>query len=136
MFCRIVLCLSIASFLVKCHPSINQDNNYLQRPEENKIRILERRDLTKLSVKRQDDNSTSEGASLKDLEDSFGGTSHSKDVKQDAPTTPRTGFYFLVDWNSFLELDNQLSGAERRRVSLQFRPKAGDPSRFLSVTVP
>lgn len=136
MFYRSVLCLSIVFYLVKSHPSVNQEDSYLQQPAQNKIRNLERRDLAKFSVKRQDDNSTSDGASLKDLEDSFGGTSHSKDVKQDAPTTPRTGFYYLLDWNSFLELDNQESGAERRRVSLQFRPKAGDPSRFLSVTVP
>nr|CAH7746817.1 unnamed protein product [Callosobruchus chinensis] len=70
---------------------------------------------------------------LKDLEDSFGG-------KTDPPTEPpateaatkRSGFYYLVDWNTFLEVDDQ----KGKRVNLRFQPTIGDPKRFYSVSVP
>ncbi|CAH1985780.1 unnamed protein product [Acanthoscelides obtectus] len=70
---------------------------------------------------------------IKDLEDSFGG-------KTDPPTEPpateaatkRTGFYYLVDWNTFLEVDDQ----KGKRVNLRFQPTIGDPKRFYSVSVP
>lgn len=75
------------------------------------------------------------GPSIKDLEDSFGG-------QTDPPTTPvpvetttplrKTGFYYLVDWNSFFDIDDQ----KGKRVNLRFQPTIGDPKRFLSVTVP
>nr|CAI5833474.1 unnamed protein product [Callosobruchus analis] len=70
---------------------------------------------------------------IKDLEDSFGG-------KTDPPTEPpateaatkRSGFYYLVDWNTFLEVDDQ----KGKRVNLRFQPTIGDPKRFYSVSVP
>ncbi|GJQ64967.1 hypothetical protein Trydic_g7132 [Trypoxylus dichotomus] len=138
---RFLIYLSVLIIFVKCHPSTNQHyySNVLPSEESDKFHIFESEILeTKLREKRQDDNNSTseEGPSITDLEDSFGGDAHSSDVKQDAPTTPKTGFYFLLDWNSFLELDNMEDGDKRKRISLQFRPKAGDPSRFLPVTVP
>lgn len=74
------------------------------------------------------------GPSIMDLEDSFGG-------KTDPPTTPappettprrRTGFYYLVDWNTFFDIDDQ----KGKRVNLRFQPTIGDPKRFYSVSVP
>lgn len=73
---------------------------------------------------------------LKDLEDSFGGSSNKATetvaVLPPPSSTPRTGFYYLLDWNSFLDIDDQ----NGRRVNLRFQPKVGDPKRFYSVTVP
>lgn len=76
------------------------------------------------------------GPNIKDLEESFGG-------KTDPPTTTsapvetttalrKTGFYYLVDWNSFFDIDDQ----KGKRVNLRFQPTIGDPKRFLSVSVP
>lgn len=64
-----------------------------------------------------------------DLEDSFG----SLDPVTEEPLPPprRNGFYFLADWNSFLEV-----GEDPDKVVVRFDPKVGDPSRFLPVTVP
>ncbi|KAK9709798.1 hypothetical protein QE152_g26415 [Popillia japonica] len=79
--------------------------------------------------------------SLIDLEASFGEqaeraaittTASVTTTTEPTTTTPRTGFYYLFDWNTFLELDNQLG----RKVNLRFQPHAGDPRQFLSVTVP
>lgn len=140
MFYQVLIYLTIAIFIVESHPINQRHYNYVLPSEESdKFHNFETGNLnSKFRSKRQDDtnSTTSEGPSMQDLEESFGGNLHSSDVKQDAPTTPRTGFYFLLDWNSFLELDNMEDGEARRRVSLQFRPKAGDPSRFLSVSVP
>ncbi|XP_037039063.1 uncharacterized protein LOC119076424 isoform X2 [Bradysia coprophila] len=63
------------------------------------------------------------------LEDSFG----SLDPVTEEPLPPprRNGFYFLADWNSFLEV-----GEDPDKVVVRFDPKVGDPSRFLKVTVP
>lgn len=85
--------------------------------------------------------------SLKDLEDSFGGhivrpgssieessiqstTKGSKELPR--PPNRRIGFYYLLDWNSFLEVDNQ----QGTRVNLRIQPKFGNPSRFIPVAVP
>lgn len=72
---------------------------------------------------------TSEAPRRNDLEDSFG----SLDPVTEEPLPPprRNGFYFLADWNSFLEV-----GEDPDKVVVRFDPKVGDPSRFLKVTVP
>lgn len=97
--------------------------------------------VSKNEVKRQENSSAPEEASkqespsISDLEASFGGA---KEVEPAAttlppPATPKyNGFYTLVDWNTFLDIDNQ----KGRRVNLRFQPKVGDPKRFLSVSVP
>ncbi|XP_032684828.1 mucin-5AC isoform X2 [Odontomachus brunneus] len=74
--------------------------------------------------------STSASVNLAALEESFGGTTRAPDPV--LPTKPRSGLYFLVDWNSFLEVGEDNS----EKVDLKFQPKAGDRSRFLPVTVP
>lgn len=128
--------------------------------EYNKITPLDQQDapnplnfetgLDKNEIKRQQNTSTpspesetgevtavsESGPNIKDLEESFGG-------KTDPPTTTpapvetttalrKTGFYYLVDWNSFFDIDDQ----KGKRVNLRFQPTIGDPKRFLSVSVP
>lgn len=74
-------------------------------------------------------SSTTTGASLAALEESFGGTTRAPDP--DLPTKRRNGLYFLVDWNTFLEV-----GEGDERVNLRFQPKVGDRTRFLPINVP
>lgn len=99
--------------------------------------------LTKNEVKRQQSTTTTSttttteaprNPSLADLEASFGGISEtvSEATLPDTTTARRTGFYYLADWNSFFDIDNQ----KGKRVNLRFQPKVGDPRNFLSVTVP
>lgn len=64
-----------------------------------------------------------------DLGDSFG--SLDPVTEEPLPAPRRNGFYFLADWNSFLEV-----GEDPDKVVVRFDPKIGDPSRFLKVTVP
>lgn len=54
-------------------------------------------------------------------------------VDDPAPLPPprRSGFYMLVDWNSFFEV-----GEDENKIKVRFDPKIGDPSRFLPVTIP
>jgi hypothetical protein len=47
------------------------------------------------------------------------------------PLPRRSGFYFLADWNSFLEV-----GQDDEKIVVKFDPKIGDPTRFIPVTVP
>lgn len=85
----------------------------------------------KNEIKREEEKKTeSEGANIKDLEDSFGGVPTVTTTS--APPSPKSGFYYLLDWNSFLDIDDQVG----RHVNLRFQPKVGDPKRFLSVSVP
>ncbi|KAK1123090.1 hypothetical protein K0M31_008723 [Melipona bicolor] len=64
------------------------------------------------------------------LEESFGGTTKEPDTA--LPPRRKNGLYFLVDWNSFLEVGED----EKEKVNLRFAPKVGDRARFLPVTVP
>ncbi|KAK9306642.1 hypothetical protein QLX08_002818 [Tetragonisca angustula] len=77
--------------------------------------------------------STSTSAStsnLMALEESFGGTTKEPDTA--LPPRRKSGLYFLVDWNSFLEVGED----DKEKVNLRFAPKVGDRARFLPVTVP
>lgn len=47
------------------------------------------------------------------------------------PPPRRSGFYMLLDWNSFLEV-----GEDPDKIKIRFDPQIGDPSRFLTVNVP
>ncbi|XP_072742729.1 uncharacterized protein [Anoplolepis gracilipes] len=75
-------------------------------------------------------SSTSTSANLVALEESFGGTTRAPDPV--LPTKRRSGLYFLVDWNSFLEVGDD----DREKVNLRFQPKVGDRTRFLPVRIP
>ncbi|KAK4887111.1 hypothetical protein RN001_003382 [Aquatica leii] len=111
--------------------------------------------LTKNEIKRQENstNSTaaptsapettpattsteSETSNIRDLEDSFGGSANAEPevtVTVPPPTeAPKTGFYYLLDWNTFLDIDDQ----KGKRVNLRFQPKAGNPQEFIAVSVP
>lgn len=82
------------------------------------------KDEEKMSVKEP------QNGSLADLEDSFGGPDP---ITEDpSPPPKKNGFYFLADWNSFLEVGE--AGGDQ--VVVRFDPKIGDPRRFLKVTVP
>ncbi|GLV35269.1 uncharacterized protein CBL_01581 [Carabus blaptoides fortunei] len=98
----------------------------------------------KNEVKRQQSTTTTEVAvtsteeskngNLAALEESFGGPSGVGTQIEDASLPPprKTGFYYLVDWNTFLEVGEE----GRNKVNIRFSPQAGDASRFLKVTVP
>ncbi|CAH0560757.1 unnamed protein product [Brassicogethes aeneus] len=86
--------------------------------------------LSKNEVKRQESTTTTEepkNPSIKDLEESFGGqtstTTTTEAPVEETPAPKRTGAYFLVDWNSFLDIDDQ----KGKRVNLRFQPTVGDP---------
>ncbi|KAH9645188.1 hypothetical protein HF086_005733 [Spodoptera exigua] len=71
------------------------------------------------------------GASIADLEDSFGGAAPSVPGDSELPPPRKNGFYWMLDWNSFLEV-----GDGDTKVNIRFEPKLGDPQMFLPVTVP
>ena len=73
---------------------------------------------------------TTVASNLDALADSFGGSTAAPDPV--LPTRRKTGLYFLVDWNTFLEVGEE----EKDKVNLRFQPKVGDRTRFISVTVP
>lgn len=71
------------------------------------------------------------GASIADLEDSFGGAAPEKPGDSELPPPRKNGFYWMLDWNSFLEV-----GDGDSKVNIRFEPKLGDPQMFLPVNVP
>ncbi|EDW25904.1 GL14389 [Drosophila persimilis] len=75
-------------------------------------------------------NSTEESrnGSLDDLADSFGPDPVTEDPP---PAKKKNGFYFLADWNSFLEV-----GDGDDQVVVRLSPKIGDPRLFLPVKIP
>jgi hypothetical protein len=100
-------------------------------------------DDSKNEVKRQQPNngtSTEEthkdqGPSLTDLAASFGGDAAADEVSVDValPTKKPNGLYFLLDWNTFLDVGEEGSS---RKVNLHFNPRLGNSKAFLPVTVP
>ncbi|KAL0124301.1 hypothetical protein PUN28_006269 [Cardiocondyla obscurior] len=76
------------------------------------------------------ESSASASSNLEALEESFGGSTRAPDPV--LPTKRRNGLYFLVDWNTFLEVGEE----DSEKVNLRFQPKVGDRSRFLPVNVP
>ncbi|BFG00256.1 uncharacterized protein DMAD_00287 [Drosophila madeirensis] len=79
----------------------------------------------------ESDNSSTEesrNGSLDDLADSFGPDPVTEDPP---PAKKKNGFYFLADWNSFLEV-----GAGDDQVVVRLSPKIGDPRLFLPVKIP
>ncbi|XP_059062930.1 uncharacterized protein LOC131855650 [Achroia grisella] len=71
------------------------------------------------------------GASITDLEDSFGGAAPEKPGDSELPPPKKNGFYWMLDWNSFLEV-----GDGDTKVNIRFEPKLGDPQMFIPVSVP
>lgn len=74
---------------------------------------------------------TDSGASISDLEDSFGGAAPVQPGDSEIPPPKKNGFYWMVDWNSFLEV-----GDGDTKVNIRFEPKLGDPQMFLPINVP
>lgn len=77
------------------------------------------------------------GPSLTDLADSFGGSTETTpgevSVSDTLPTKKPNGLYFLLDWNTFLDVGEE---GNSRRVNLRFNPRLGNRRDFLPVTVP
>jgi hypothetical protein len=77
------------------------------------------------------------GPSLTDLADSFGGSAETTpgevSVNDALPTKKPNGLYFLLDWNTFLDVGEE---GNSRRVNLRFNPRLGNRRDFLPVTVP
>lgn len=71
-----------------------------------------------------------QGPNIDDLVDSFGGSTAKPDPV--LPTPRKSGLYFLVDWNTFLEVGEE----DKDKVNLRFAPKVGDRTRFIPVVVP
>ena len=77
------------------------------------------------------ESSTSASVNLLALEESFGGgTTQVPDPV--LPTKRKSGLYFLVDWNTFLEVGDE----DSEKINLRFEPKVGDRTRFLPVNIP
>ncbi|XP_076395956.1 uncharacterized protein LOC105664048 [Megachile rotundata] len=74
--------------------------------------------------------SNSTTSNLMALEESFGGTTPEPDPV--LPPKRKNGLYFLVDWNTFLEVGED----DKEKINLRFQPKVGDRTRFLPVSVP
>lgn len=78
-------------------------------------------------------NETSSDSYLQDLSDSFGGLPGNTENPVVTRLPERQiGVYYLVDWNTFLDIDDQ----KGTRVNLRIQPKIGNPNRFFSVSVP
>ncbi|CAG9788290.1 unnamed protein product [Diatraea saccharalis] len=78
------------------------------------------------------DSTTSDtGPSIADLEDSFGGAAPVQPGDSELPPPRKNGFYWMLDWNSFLEV-----GDGDTKVNIHFEPKLGDPQMFIPVNVP
>jgi len=77
------------------------------------------------------------GPSLTDLADSFGGSTETTlgevSVSDTLPTKKPNGLYFLLDWNTFLDVGEE---GNSKRVNLRFNPRLGNRRDFLPVTVP
>lgn len=86
------------------------------------------------TTKKEEETTTEEPKNppISALEESFGGGVTTKAEDATLPPPRKTGFYYLVDWNTFLEVGEE----GKNRVNIRFSPRAGDPSRFLKVTVP
>ncbi|KAL7292266.1 hypothetical protein TKK_0013879 [Trichogramma kaykai] len=82
------------------------------------------------NTEQESNDAKNSNSNQSNLEESFGGSTEEPDPV--IPTRPKTGFYFLVDWNSFLTV-----GTEENpdRVDLRFAPKAGDRTRFIPVKI-
>lgn len=83
-------------------------------------------------TKRQQEANPEVNNNQQALLESFGGNSNNDQIENNTNGDRQTGVYYLIDWNTFLDVDNQMG----RRVNLRFQPKIGDPKRFLHITVP
>lgn len=94
-------------------------------------------DIAKLNLKREE-ATTVGSASTEDiteskiepllLEESFGKLPE-VETETSTPKTYSSGVYYMIDWNTFLEVDN----TKGTHVNLRFQPKVGDPGRFYSI---
>ncbi|CAG4959464.1 unnamed protein product [Parnassius apollo] len=128
-------------------PSPIDDEKIIFDTELNKRQTIETTSITNLS---NDMNTTEEtttianefknaavaadndtGASISDLEESFGGAAPAEPGDSVLPPPRKNGFYWMLDWNSFLEV-----GDGDTKVNIRFEPKLGDPQMFLPVNVP
>lgn len=118
--------------LVEIDDSIS--NDVKKRQESNSTTTTEGSDVVSAGATEspKEAEASSEGPSIEDLESSFGGSNADDDPSEaELPPPRRNGFYYMVDWNSFLEV-----GDGDTKVNIRFDPKLGDPHRFIPVTIP
>lgn len=124
----------------KTSEPVNKPETKETSGNENSTTFITETTTTEKSTTPQKESTTlksTETPSMKDLEDSFGGLQNGENDSLEStaappPPTPDTGFYYLLDWNTFLDIDDQ----KGRRVNLRFQPKVGNPMKFLHVSVP
>lgn len=110
--------------------SLNLDESSSPKASELKQTDINSNDDTTTTTTTTTTTSSDDDDPRSNLEDSF---SSGSDPVDDTPLPPprRSGFYFLTDINSFLEV-----GEDPDKVEVRYERKYGDPSRFLPVTVP
>ncbi|XP_044737051.1 uncharacterized protein LOC123299002 [Chrysoperla carnea] len=117
--------------------STSKDIKQLSEQEPDFLNPVTVEDLQNLlqaneKFKRQN-NASSNTASASDLAASFPGMTDTNSTSSIAeapiPQPRRNGLYFLLDWNSFLEVGDD----DRTKVNIRFAPKVGDPARFVPV---
>ncbi|XP_046384553.1 proteoglycan 4 [Ischnura elegans] len=106
--------------------------------DEAKNEVKRQQESNATSSENKNNNATIEeaessgGPSVEDLAASFGGSDDEEEESElPPPSSKPNGLYFLLDWNSFLEV-----GEDNSRVNLRFAPKLGDSRNFLPITVP
>jgi len=105
-------------------------------PDDNKNEVKRQQSNNGTSSNSTEGTTRDQGPSLTDLAASFGGGETAPDdasVDDALPTKKPNGLYFLLDWNTFLDVGEEGSS---RRVNLRFSPRLGNSRAFLPVTVP
>ncbi|XP_052748605.1 uncharacterized protein LOC113518644 [Galleria mellonella] len=108
--------------------SIEISNNETTKPIDASDKDIA---VTTDAAQSMDSEAADTGASITDLEDSFGGAAPEKPGDSELPPPKKNGFYWMLDWNSFLEV-----GDGDTKVNIRFEPKLGDPQMFIPVNVP
>ncbi|XP_071440874.1 proteoglycan 4-like [Hetaerina americana] len=108
---------------------LNEAKNEVKRQQDSKSSDSKNNTTTPPTIEASESGA---GPSVEDLAASFGGSDDEEEESELPPPSSRpNGLYFLLDWNSFLEV-----GEDNSRVNLRFAPKLGDSRNFLPVTVP
>ncbi|KAG7301856.1 hypothetical protein JYU34_013248 [Plutella xylostella] len=92
---------------------------------------VEEKDLTTAAPVDSSGVGSDAGASIADLEESFGGAAPVEPGDSELPPPRKNGFYWMLDLNHFLEV-----GDGDTKVNIRLEPKLGDPQMFLPVNVP
>lgn len=128
--------------LTAVNVTATSDDNVRTLLTETEGRILNKDAMTADSTTTSDDSRDSEAVTLPTTTTTTSSSPFSLEPFIDtegldpitegpAPPVKKNGFYFLADWNSFLEV-----GEGKERVEVRFTPKVGDARLFVPVTIP